>query len=327
MRSLITFIALIFASLSPCPAQEAGPRAEDKESKFDQIIDRFIEYDTGKLPGPEGKQAVAEFASLGNDAIPALIRGLNKAAKIEHSCPAVTIAKKLNRMLRASRSPELLEFARENIGAGVTESRHMGVIRDLRIVCMFRKRALADSGVTTADEPSEETRTSTFQTQPKSKRMSQLSVAELAEALKTAKGLRVEMILTQLGKRNGHETIDALATFASTHDGEYQKLAREYLKRVMDNLDSAALEKRFKDERAEVRAAAARLAGGRSLRFADALIGLLADSDETVNESARQSLVRLSRGKDFGPTAGASESDRKKAAQQWRAWLSGQDGR
>jgi hypothetical protein len=317
-------IAAIVLSLV-VPGSRQG-QAEDKETKFDQIIDRFIEYDTGKLHGPEAKQAVADFTSLGNDAIPALIRGLNRAAKIEHSCPAVTIAKKLNRMFRASRSPELLEFARENIGAGVTESRHMGVIRDLRVVCMLRKRALADSGTTPSDEPPEDTRTSTFETQSKSKRMSQLSTAELAEALKTAKGLRVEMILTQLGKRKGDEAIDALGSAASTIEGNHQNLAREYLMRVMDSVGSDALKRRLKDDRAEIRAAAARLAGGRSLRFAGPLIDLLTDGEEMVRDTARQSLVRLSHGKDFGPTPGASEADRKKAVQEWRSWLTAQNG-
>src|SRR5207244_13235895 len=92
--------------------------------------------------GEDGKKAGAEFQRLGPEAIPALTRGLNRAAAIEHSCPAVTIAKKLDRMLRASNDAELLEFARENIGAGVTQSRHMGVIRDLRVVCIIRKRNL-----------------------------------------------------------------------------------------------------------------------------------------------------------------------------------------
>jgi hypothetical protein len=327
MRLLIAFIALSLAPPGPCQAQDTGTQPDDKESKFDQIIDRFIEYDTGKLLGAEAKHAVADFTSLGNDAIPALIRGLNKAAKIEHSCPAVTIAKKLNRMLRASRSPELLEFASENIGAGVAESRHMGVIRDLRLICMLRKRALAESGVTSSEEPKEETRTSTFETQSKSKRMSQMSTAELAEALKTAKGLRVEIILAQLGKRKGAEAIDILGSAASSVDGNHQKLAQESLSRVMHYLDSDALVKRFKDDRAEIRAAAARVAGGRSLHISEPLINLLTDGEETVRDAARQSLVRLSHGKDFGPAPGATDADRKKAAQEWRSWLTAQNGR
>src|SRR5260370_359594 len=88
----------------PNPLAPSLPELTDEEElKIDQIIDRFIEYDTGKLKGPDGKAALAEFHKLGPEAIPALIRGLNRAAKFDHSCPAVTIAKKLSRMLSATK--------------------------------------------------------------------------------------------------------------------------------------------------------------------------------------------------------------------------------
>src|SRR6516165_8158602 len=87
---------------------------DEEEQKLDEIIDRFIEQDTGKLKGEEGKKAKKEFEKLGRDAIPALIRGLNRAAAIQHSCPVLVIAKKLNKLLASSDDLELLEFAREN---------------------------------------------------------------------------------------------------------------------------------------------------------------------------------------------------------------------
>src|SRR6266849_793654 len=116
---------------------------EKEEEKVDDALDRFIQYDMGQLRGEEGRKALKEFRELGPETIPGLIRGLNRAAKIESSCPAVTIAKKLAVMLRASNDPDLLEFARENVGAGITQSRHMGVIKDLRVFCTLRKRNLA----------------------------------------------------------------------------------------------------------------------------------------------------------------------------------------
>ncbi len=118
---------------------------DEEEAKIDAVIDKFIAYDSGKLKGPEGRKAQADFIKLGPEAIPALIRGLNKAAKIEHSCPAVTIAKKLARMLRSSHDMELLQYARENIGAGVEQSRHMGVIKDLRMTCIVQMRAAGNA--------------------------------------------------------------------------------------------------------------------------------------------------------------------------------------
>jgi hypothetical protein len=308
-------------------AQQSQAPAEDREQKFDKIIDRFIDYDTGKLPGPEGKQALAEFARLGPEALPALIRGLNRAAKIEHSCPAVTIAKKLNAMLRASQSPGILEFARENIGAGVTQSSHMGVIKDLRVLCMLRRQSLLARGVTDPDEAPEPLQTSTLETQPRRKKVRELTTKELAEATGTERGLRLRMVLEELGKREENEAIDALGSAASTRDGDPQKLARQLLARKMDNLDNTALKAKLKDDRAEIKLAAMRTAGGRSLRIGEALIELLSDTDNSIRQAARDSLKRLSGGQDHGPKSDASEADRKHAVEQWRAWLAAQSGR
>src|SRR5262245_24587783 len=66
---------------------------KEQEEEFDRIINRFILADTGRLKGAEARKAVKEFEALKPEAIPALIRGLNRAAMIEHSCPVTVIAK------------------------------------------------------------------------------------------------------------------------------------------------------------------------------------------------------------------------------------------
>src|SRR5205823_3283281 len=116
--------------------------------KLDKIIDRFIDYDSGRAVVPDPKRVKSDFDKLGREAIPALIRGINRAAAIDDSCPAVVIAKKLAGMLASSADPELLDFARENIGAGVTRSRHMSVLKDLRVMCILRKGELNRRGIT-----------------------------------------------------------------------------------------------------------------------------------------------------------------------------------
>ena len=64
----------------PHPFAPSLPQLTDEEEdKLDDIINRFILHDSGRLPGAEGTRARAEFDKLGPDAIPALIRGLNKA--------------------------------------------------------------------------------------------------------------------------------------------------------------------------------------------------------------------------------------------------------
>src|SRR5216684_9064480 len=163
-----TLVLLVLAWVSPyLAAQSEKPRephplapslpllTEKEEEKVDETIDRFIQQDMGQLRGEEGRKAIKEFRELGPESIPGLIRGLNRAAKIETSCPADTIAKKLAIMLRASNDPDLLEFARENVGAGITQSRHMGVIRDLKMVCIMRKRSVG-SNVVARDRPRQE---------------------------------------------------------------------------------------------------------------------------------------------------------------------------
>jgi hypothetical protein len=245
---------------------------EDEENKLDEVINRFIDYDSGKVRGPEGRQSVADFQKLGPETIPALIRGLNRAAKIEHSCPAVTIAKRLARLLRATKDPALLQFARENVGAGVTQSRHMAVIKDLKMVCMMRARSLADSGETA--EPFEGSYT--------------------------------------------------FPQFGSSSSGEREMRS---LPRQLASLTESELKEKLADKRPEVRAAAAEVVARKGLHWESELINLLGDTESTVREAAHRALVRLSKGSDFGPKAGADEAERKEAQKKWRDWLAQQNGR
>src|SRR6266540_5360527 len=99
----------------PNPFAPSLPLLTDaEEEKLDEIIDRFIRYDVGELRGADAKKARDDFEKLGPEAIPALIRGMNRAAALDDSCPAVTIAKKLGRMLMVTEDTELLQFAHEN---------------------------------------------------------------------------------------------------------------------------------------------------------------------------------------------------------------------
>src|SRR5262245_48332562 len=154
MKRIPLLLVLILTSAGSLSAQETVKKrspiapslpylTNEEEEKLDRIIDRFILFDTGRLPGAEGQQAARDFEKLGYEAIPALIRGLNKAAGIDHSCPTLVISKKLSRLLAACDDQELLEFARDTLGAGVGATRHRRVIEDLRTSCMLRKNALA----------------------------------------------------------------------------------------------------------------------------------------------------------------------------------------
>jgi hypothetical protein len=131
----------------PNPLAPSLPElTDDEEKKFDAIIDRFIEADSGQLKGPDAKKAIEEFKGLGPESFFALVRGLNKAARIDHSCPAVTIARKLTGILRSSNDPDLLQYAKENIGLGVKQSRHMDVLKELKFTSNMRLNSLKGGG-------------------------------------------------------------------------------------------------------------------------------------------------------------------------------------
>jgi hypothetical protein len=57
------------------------------------------------------------------------------------------------------------------------------------------------------------------------------------------------------------------------------------------------------------------------------LIDLLSDEESKVREAAHNALVRLSRGKDFGPKPDANESARTLAIKKWRDWWAKQASR
>jgi hypothetical protein len=121
------------------PLAPSLPELTDKEeAELDKIIDKFIQADTGKMTGPEAKSAIDAFKSLGPEATFALIRGFNKSAHIDHSCPALTIGRKLTSILRRTEDMSLLQFAKENIGVGVKKTRHTDVIRDVKMGCSQR---------------------------------------------------------------------------------------------------------------------------------------------------------------------------------------------
>src|SRR5262245_59157151 len=121
MTSSILTLAALFVcdqtSPSPLPSGEKAGTKDSRKSHplapslpllskeeyeaFERVIDRFIEYDTGKLKGAEGKKALADFQKLGSSAVFQLIEGFNRAANMEDSCPAVIIAHKLSTIINS----------------------------------------------------------------------------------------------------------------------------------------------------------------------------------------------------------------------------------
>jgi hypothetical protein len=137
--------AIALADDSELPVKKTGRPGENtpaEEAKFDQIIDKFIAYDTGAR---RNAAALAELNSLGPEAIPALIRGLNKCVKSGYSCPVSSLAKKLKQLLQASEDERALDYARSDIGAGIGKpTPYDPILRDLKVTTILRKKQLAE---------------------------------------------------------------------------------------------------------------------------------------------------------------------------------------
>ncbi len=127
-----------------------GELSQEEEDKIDRFLEKFVKYDIraeGLSPlSPAEKKIVAEFNSLGPEAIPSLIRTLNQSAKRGHSCPTVTIRDKLRSFVRQSDSERLLDYMRDEIGTGLEPAvRRKYGLDELRLATVFRKRELYDA--------------------------------------------------------------------------------------------------------------------------------------------------------------------------------------
>jgi hypothetical protein len=324
--TLLTLTLAVMLSGDPDTPRKASSVApslpaltDEEEDKLDAIIDRFIDADCGKLRGEDYKKAVQEFDKIGPEGIPALIRGLNKAATIEGSCPAVVIARKLTRMLATSEDRELLEFARENIGAGVGKTRHAIVLQDLRVTCMVRKGALAREGKSRPTTPATAS--------PGDKALRSMSVGDLAKAAGSDRGQRLKDVLIELETRRGDEAIAALGSAAASYESDVRDLARDLLEKNLVRQGVRVIKERTKDDRAEVRAATARVIAAKGLKLGAELIEMLGDDNAGVREAAHAALVKLSKGADYGPAKDATTEQRDEAVKKWRAWWEKQEKR
>ena len=109
------------------------PNRPVDEKQMDAVVDRFTQYDIGKLPGEAGERARRDFDALGPEAIPALVRGLNKAAQLSASCPVLVISRKLDQSLETNQDPTSLKYALDNLGRDVPKNaHHIEIIKNLK---------------------------------------------------------------------------------------------------------------------------------------------------------------------------------------------------
>ncbi len=320
MNAILLTLALTVPAAADDPIDKSIPRrpsplapslpelTREEEEKLDQIIDRFMLYDIGRLQGEDAARALRDFKKLGPESIPALIRGLNRAATIEHSCPVVVIAEKLGRLLLASDDMELLQFARDEIGAGVGRTRHATVLADLRLKVTMRKNLVSRRPPPT-ERPATVAKAPTF-----------MSNSELAQAAGSEHGPRLRQVLTELEKRKGPEVLAGLASATASSDRDAQEMARDLLDSHLQRQPEAVVKQKLKDAHPEVRQAAARVAAAKMPNLGGDVIDLLTDDVTAVRAAAHQALVLLSRGEDFGPEGSADKAACAEAQKKWRGW-------
>ena len=189
----------------------------------------------------------------------------------------------------------------------MTAKRHVVVLKDLKVGCMLRKSAVQRAGLQEKEPPG-----------PKQPRA--MSTAELVAAAAIERGTLLQEVLTELEKRSGEKVLPTLAAAATNYDEDIQKHGRLLLVRYLGRQNNSVLKRSLGDERSVVRAAAAQVVGSKGFKLPDQLIPLLNDSDQDVGQAARQALVQLSRGQDFGPPRNAEASAVSTSMRQWRQW-------
>ncbi len=299
-------------AFKPHPLAPSIPLLSDDEyAKIDDIINTFIDYDSGKLPQGDGKKILADFNDLGPSAIPPLVDGLNRAANLQSSCPAVIIAKKLTKLVLGTTDGQLLDYIRQSIGIGVTIPRHMNAIKDLKIACMSRKAYLAQNGLLVP---------------PGKLPPSTLTTDELVTAAAKEKSPYVKQILTELEQRTGDQVPLALVTAISRPEADVKQLAQNLLLKYLGKKSAADLKTLLKSETEEIRLGVVFVIGAKKLPLGSEMIDALEDPSAKVQQLAHQALVQLAGGKDFGPSTTSSDTARAEAIKAWRHWWQNKSG-
>jgi len=318
-------------------------------SNNDETVDRFIQFDVGQLRGQAGNEARLAFNRIGNEAIPALIRGLNKAATIHASCPVIVLQGKLNSLLQKANDPKMYELAIAHIGDEVPTSapyyRRIISFRDglssrLPVSHPLRKQSDIIAQMRSYNEqqlreamenPSAQIRLLAVRTaRMRRRRMG----SEFMRLLRDASAdIRKEshMALVQLARdrdfgstvgQTGDELDATLANWRKWWSAEQAKVERGGFLKKMRRYSNEQLRNALLSKDVGERWAAASLVHTKRLPFFEELIQLLRDEDDSVRFEARQALAQSADGVDYGPKDSASEAEVTAVIAKWTKWLS-----
>ena len=308
---------------NPVAQQQRAEKRFQKEASratvLDGVVNRFIAYDIGQLRGQPGLMANQQFQALkGDKAIPALTRGVNKAARIRSSCPIIVISGKLSRIIRNCKHVPALKYVATNLNSkGNVFYGHY--VENIRREAVMRLKEIAKSNAESAPEklkPSDDLKKKKIRVRPVKER----SLRELKDSIVTATGNTLMQTLQELEKRKGAEYTRALADSVAELSGADQQIARGLLSQRMLRMKADTLANKLTDRDAEVRAAAVVAVGYKGIPVYGQLIELLLDNDQQVAGNSHQVLTKMT-GEDFGPEQGASILKRVSAVKKWKDWL------
>ena len=293
----------------PNPLAPSLPLLSDaEEARYDKIVNQFIKYDLGQLPGAEGLKAKNDFLKLTSESIPALFRGLQISSKLEHSCPVAMISQKLKSFLLKSEDDELLDFARDELTSALEGSRHAPLLQDMRLGVTLRRK------VVLANKPAVP------------KWLLSMTVAEMLKSLQEEENQQKHKLMAQeLGRRGDHESLQGLGLFAVSFYPEVKEPSIKLLQEKMRKLKIGEMQEFLKDTNPLLRQKAAEAMGNlKATKGAEDLVPLLLDANGGVQKAVREALVKIASGKDFGPIDFSNSESVRKSQSEWKRWLTEQ---
>jgi hypothetical protein len=150
---------------------------------------------------------------------------------------------------------------------------------------------------------------------------------QLAKQLIDALPDKQHALIEMLKERKGVAHTDALAQAIPQLKGPNKLKARDALAERLARMKASTLREKLQDESAEIRRAAVLACAMKEDKdFVRDLIHLLEDPQRLVSSAAHAALKELT-GKDFGPAADASPTERAGAAAKWKEWWRSQGGK
>lgn len=322
MRCWALIAGTILVGLSAATVCRPCSAAPQQDAEHDKIVDDFIQYDIGQLPGQAGRDAVQRFAALqGNEAIRALCRGANKAARLSASCPIIMVANKLQQLLAKCQDEETLRYVMDSLDVNATDLHYGDWLRNLRGAAAAklgrRDRELDAAGaVLRGGGTVAELRLRRMARKP----LATWDYEDLVQAVTVFKGTALVQILEEMSNRKGSEYTDALADAIAKVPEDVKPAVRGLLANRLTRMTDDTLRAKLTDPSAEVRAAAAVGVGYKGAPLYKELAAALRDRSLLVATSAHEVLVKML-GVDHGPAAGASGSEWYAASKAWEEWI------